>query len=76
MLVTARKGPAEALTARDACGDSCHRAFTVIAMPACGRCGGTGAGMTTAALAASGLLIAIGSVPYLIETCAGPQSPR
>lgn len=30
MLVTARKGPAEALTARDACGDSCHRAFTVI----------------------------------------------
>jgi len=32
--------------------------------------------MTTAALAASGLLIAIGSVPYLIETVRGPQSPR
>jgi hypothetical protein len=30
MLVTARKGPAEALTALYACEDSCHRAFTVI----------------------------------------------
>ena len=29
-LVTARKGPAEALTALYACEDSCHRAFTVV----------------------------------------------
>jgi len=44
--------------------------------PPCGRCGGTGAGMTTAALAASGLLIAIGSVPYLIETVRGTAKPQ
>jgi hypothetical protein len=30
MPVTARKGPAETLTALDACQGSCHRAFTVI----------------------------------------------
>jgi len=30
MLVTARKGPAEARTALYACEDSCHRAFTVV----------------------------------------------
>ncbi len=30
MLVTARKGPAEVLTALYACEDSCHRAFTVV----------------------------------------------
>ncbi len=30
MLVTARKGPAEARTALHACEDSCHRAFSVL----------------------------------------------
>jgi len=74
MLVTARKGPAEALTARDACGDSCHRHSPSSAMPALWPVRRHWRWHDNGRPGASGLLIASGP-SVLIETVRGPQSP-